>query len=393
MTANVRVGLIGSGFAAAFHARAYRLIRDIDVEIVGVAASALGSAQRFAAEHGIADAYGEAQALIARADVNVVDLCVPNRLHEPLALAAMAAGKHVICEKPLTGYFGGAQAADPVGKTARATMYAEAVASAQRMLAAERAYGVRLMYAENWLHSPAVVKADRLAAASGGTILEIRGQECHSGSHAEYAREWAQAGGGSLLRLGSHPLCAALWLKREEGLRRDGRPIGVRSVMAECTDLSRVPSFRAESPHYLVDAWHDVENWSSVLLTFEDDTRAIIEASDIVLGGMDDSLTLMLSNARVDCKLSLNNALTAFAPTHETFGDEYLLEKSSTKAGWSHVSVDEEFLLGYPQEIRDCVESVAHDRPARGTSQLGLDVVRVIYAAYRSAEEGRRIAL
>ncbi|NLG27592.1 MAG: Gfo/Idh/MocA family oxidoreductase [Chloroflexi bacterium] len=393
MTAMARVGLVGSGFAAGFHCRAYERIRDIDVRLVGVAASTRASAEAFAAEHGIAAAHGGAEELIARADVDIIDLCVPNRLHEPLAMAAIAAGKHVICEKPLTGYFGGSGAAQPVGATPRALMYAQAVASAERMVRAARAQGVRLLYAENWLHSPAVVKANRLAAASGGTILEVRGQECHSGSHAAYARRWELSGGGSLLRLGSHPLCAALWLKREEGLRRAGQPITARSVTAEVADLSRVPSVRDESQHWLVDGWHDVENWSSVLITFSDGTRAVILASDIVLGGMDDSLTLMMSNGRVDCKLTLNNALMAFAPNDEVFGDEYLLEKSSTKAGWSHVSVDEEYLLGYPQEIRDCVESVVYERPARAEGELGLEVVKVIYAAYRSAEEGRRISL
>ena len=103
MTAMARVGLVGSGFAAGFQCRAYERIRDIDVRLVGVAASTRASAEAFAAEHGIAAAHGGAEELIARADVDIIDLCVPNRLHEPLAMAAIAAGKHVICEKPLTG--------------------------------------------------------------------------------------------------------------------------------------------------------------------------------------------------------------------------------------------------------------------------------------------------
>jgi predicted dehydrogenase len=75
------------------------------------------------------------------------------------------------------------------------------------------------------------------------------------------------------------------------------------------------------------------------------------------------------------------------------FGDEYIMEKLSTKAGWSYPSFDEDYMLGYPQEMRDVAESVAYGRPARSTGALGLEVVRVVYAAYRSAEEGRRIEL
>jgi predicted dehydrogenase len=389
----VRVGLIGAGFVAELHANGYRRIGDMDVEIVGVAASTEASARAFGHEHGIAAAYGDAEALIARDDVNLIDLCVPNDLHERFTLLAAQAGKHILCEKPLTGYFGGPDAADPVGHTPRSTMFAGAVASAERMLDAAEEHGVRLMVAENWLYAPAIVKANRLAAASGGAILEIRGQECHSGSHAAYSRYWARAGGGALLRLGAHPIGAALWLKAEEARRRGVAPIRVAAVSAEVGDLTQMASFRRETQRYLVDEWHDVENWSVAVLTFGDGSRAVIQASDILLGGMEDTLEVLLSNARIRCDFSRSNLLTAYAPTDETFGDEYIMEKVSTKAGWSYPSVDEEFLLGYPQEIHDAVACVALDREPRSTGQLGLEVVKVIYAAYRSAEEGRRITL
>lgn len=389
----VRVGLVGAGFAAALHADGYRRIGDLDVQVVGVAATSQRTAATFAQEHGIPTAYDDAYELIAREDVNVIDLCVPNDLHERYAVAAAEAGKHIICEKPLSGYFGGAGASDPVGATPKGVMLAEALASADRMVRAAADHGVKLMYAENWLYSPGIVKADRLLAASGGVLLEIRAQECHSGSHAAYARSWARAGGGALLRLGSHPICAALWLKAQEGLRREGRPIRAKAVMAEVGDLSKAPAFRREPEHYLVDAWQDVENWSTAIITFEDDTRAVILASDIVLGGIEDTLQIMASNCRIDCDMSHSGLLRAYAPHDGVFGDEYIMEKVSTKAGWSYPSVDEEYLLGYPQEIRDFVACVAQDREPRATGRLGLEVVQIIYAAYQSAEEGRRVLL
>lgn len=389
----IRVGIVGAGFAADIHARAYERIRDIDVEVVGVAASSRASAEAFAARHAIPRAHDRVGALIERDDVNLIDLCVPNDLHERFGVAAAEAGKHVICEKPLTGYFGGEGAAEPVGATPKALMLREALASAERMIQAAEENGVKLMYAENWLYSPPIVRAARLAEASGGTILEIRGRECHSGSHASYAKSWKGAGGGAIIRLGAHPLGAAIWLKREEGLRRDGLPIGVDSVTAEVADLSVVRAFAGETPHYLVDDWQDVENWGTVILSFGDGTRAVIGASDIVLGGMEDAMELMLSNCRIDCDMTHSGLLKAFAPDTRVFGDEYIMEKVSTKAGWSYPSFDEEYLLGYPQEMRDFVESVATDREPRSTGRLGLEVVRVIYAAYQSAEEGRRVTL
>lgn len=393
MPQRVRVGLIGAGFVGHIHARAYRRITDLDVDIAAVAAVPLAQAEELAREYGIRDVYDDYRRILDRDDINLVDLSVPNHLHEPFAVEAAQAGKHIICEKPLTGYFGGPGAAEPVGATPKHLMLKEALASADRMIAAAERYGVKLMYAENWLYCPAVQKALRLARASGGTILEIRAQECHSGSHASYAKAWKFAGGGSLVRLAPHPIGCALYFKREEGLRREGKPIEVVSVTAEAGDLSKIPSFQAEPHKWLVADWQDVENWCTLILTFTDGSRALIQASDIVLGGMEDTLQIMLSNARIDCNMTHSGMVMAFAPTEEVFADEYIMEKLSTKAGWSYPSVDEEWLLGYPQEIRDFVEAVAFDREPLADAHLGREVVKVIYAAYQSAEEGRRIHL
>lgn len=393
MPQKVRVGLIGAGFVGHIHARAYRRITDLDVDIAAVAAVPLDQAEALAREYGIQDAYDDYRRILDRDDINLVDLSVPNHLHEPFALEAAQAGKHIICEKPLTGYFGGSGAAEPVGATPKHLMLKEALASADRMIAAAERHGVKLMYAENWLYCPAVQKALRLVQASKGTILEIRAQECHSGSHASYAKAWKFAGGGSLVRLAPHPIGCALYFKREEGWRREGKPIEVASVTAEAGDLSKIPSFQAEPQKWLVADWQDVENWCTLILTFTDGSRALIQASDIVLGGMEDTLQILLSNARVDCNMTHSGMVMAFAPTEEVFADEYIMEKLSTKAGWSYPSVDEEWLLGYPQEIRDFVEAVAFDREPLADAYLGREVVKVIYAAYQSAEEGCRIHL
>lgn len=391
-TPRVRVGLIGAGFVASIHARAYQRIRDIRVDINAVAGVPAADAEAFAAQFGIPRAYDDYRRVLDRDDIDLVDLCVPNNLHEPFVIAAAQAGKHIICEKPLTGYFG-APGEEHVGRTAKKDMLDESLRSCDRMLTAVRQAGVKLMYAENWLYCPAVQKAMRLVEASGGTILEIRGQECHSGSHAGYAKTWKYSGGGSLVRLAPHPIGTAVYLKQQEGVRRNGSPIGVAAVTAEAGDLSKMPSFQSETKKYVVADWQDVENWCLLVMTFEDGSRATIMASDIVLGGMEDTLQIMLSNARVDCDMTHSGMLRAFAPEPHIFGDEYIMEKVGTKAGWSYPSVDEEWLLGYPQEVRDFVECVAFDRQPLATAELGRQVVAVIYAAYQSAEEGRRVHL
>lgn len=93
-----RVAVIGTGMIGAIHARAAVLA---GAELVGVAASTPGSASQAAAEWGVPVAYGEAAECIADERIDVVHVCTPNALHYELARAALLAGKHVVCEKPL----------------------------------------------------------------------------------------------------------------------------------------------------------------------------------------------------------------------------------------------------------------------------------------------------
>jgi predicted dehydrogenase len=275
----------------------------------------------------------------------------------------------------------------------RSEMLASALANADAMVDAAEQHGVKLMYAENWVYAPSIARANRLLAAAGGAILEMRGGECHSGSHSPYAKEWRYTGGGALLRLGVHPIGAMLHLKRQEGLRRGSGPIRPRSVTAEVGDLTQTPSFQAESRHWLGSGWVDVENWGSTIITFDDGTRGIVWASDAVLGGMESSLQMLASNAHIKCHLSHTRAVEAYAPDASVFGDEYLMEKLETTAGWSRPDPDEDWSAGHLQAIQDFVACVAEDRPPIADGALGRDAIEVIYASYLSAVEGRRISL
>src|SRR5438093_1200689 len=115
----VRIGLVGAGFAAGLHLRAYRTCGNPAAQVVAISSGRAERARAVADEFGVPEAYGDYRRLLERKDVDVVDLCVPNNLHHQMALDVLAAGKHLIVEKPLTGYFGGGGAAEPVGRTAR----------------------------------------------------------------------------------------------------------------------------------------------------------------------------------------------------------------------------------------------------------------------------------
>ena len=383
----VRVGMVGAGFVARLHAEAYRQVHGVEVELSWVTAARPERAAAFAAEFGARRTAADARTIFADPAVDVVDLCVPNHLHAPLAVEAARAGKHVIVEKPLTGFFG-----PPA--TPRAEMRRQALAAADGVLGACRNAGVRLCYAENWVYAPPIQKARRLLAASGGPILRLVGEESHSGTHAPINKRWETGGGGSLLGKGCHPLGAALYLKADEGRRLRGAPIRPVSVMAEVAQLADTEVFRASAPRYLNTVeGADVEDWGSMLIVFDDGTVAQISASDAVLGGIRNQLAVYGANAVVFCNINPNDAVQAYAPDPAVFAGEYITEKIETKAGWTSPQPDEDWMTGYPQEMQDFAESVALGREPLSSAALARDVIAVIYAAYLSAAEGRRVSL
>lgn len=388
-------GIIGSGFSAALHAEAYKKVYGVDVRVKAVAAgSHPEKTEAFARRYGIPVVYRDYRELLDDEEIDVVNLCLPNHLHAAAAVEAAQAGKHIICEKPITGYFGspgGASAAERQAYAQRALR--EALDTADEILRAVLLNGVKFMYAENWIYAPALVKAKRLLQASGGSILDIRAEESHSGSHAAASKRLETAGGGSLMILGSHPIAAAIHLKNYEGRLKRGKPIRVQSVVADTSPLYRSPAVAAQQKHWLVSDWSNVETWSSAILTFTDGTKAVITASFAMLGGIRNTMEIYATNAVVKCSMTPCDGTLVYAPEPSVFGEEYLAEKLETKAGWNFAAPDEDWIRGYPQEMQDFVECIALDREPVSDGALARDVIEVIYSAYLSAATGRRVDL
>jgi len=193
--------------------------------------------------------------------------------------------------------------------------------------------------------------------------------------------------------MGSHPIGAVIHLKHYEGQRRNGRPIRVKSVVAEVGQLTKIPFMRGEAKKWLVTGWEDVEDWSAAILTFEDGTKAVVTATDVSLGGVKNLLTAYCSNGVIQANINPNTSVQVYAPDASIWGEEYITEKIETKAGWQFPSPDEDWMRGYPQEMADFVDAVAQGREPLSGSLLARETVEVIYAAYVSAEEGRRVDL
>jgi predicted dehydrogenase len=384
--------MVGSRFAAHLHLSNYEKLRGSKLEIVGIASQTEQSAAQTAKEFRIPSVYTDYRRLLERKDVDAVDLCVPTNLHEAMIIEAAEAGKHIICEKPLTGYFGEDVDGEDIGfRVSREVMLKGAMEGCSRVRKAIEKNRVLFCYAEDWVYAPPVAKIKRIIKVSGGTILDMRAEESHSGSHAEYSKRWKTSGGGSLLRLGCHPIGAALHLKYFEGQLRNGKPLRPISVTGEVGQHCRIPSLKKDSKRWLVSWWEDVEDWSAVIITFEDGSKATIFASDGVLGGTRNNLQVYLSNAVAFANINPNNAVEVYAPDAGILGDEYISEKVETKAGWNFASPDEDWMRGYPQELEDFILSILEGKEPMSGLDLAEDTLKVVYAGYLSAEKGQRV--
>ncbi len=132
----VRIGMVGSKFAADFHADSYA--RNPQAEIVAVAA--IDNLEEYSKKWGVKDTMTDFKELCKRDDVDLVDVCVPNFLHHDVVMEAAANRKHIICEKPL----------------------ATTVEDAREMVDFVKKQGVKLMYGEDWIFAPALRRAIEL---------------------------------------------------------------------------------------------------------------------------------------------------------------------------------------------------------------------------------------
>ncbi len=381
----LRIGIVGARFAADLHAVNYRPLVPAKVELAAVCSRTRADAEAFARRHGIPRVFTDHRELAASPDVDVVDVCTTTDSHHAIAIDAARAGKHVIVEKPLTGAF--CEGTEP-----REAMLAQALRNSDAVLDAVAKAGVTLCYAEDFVYAPPVAKLRRLLDASGGVILELRAEESHSGSHAAYASRWRSAGGGALLRMGSHPVGVVLHLKHYEGIKRHGRPIRARAVTADVAQLTKLPAV-ADRKLYMRTRAEDVEDWAVAVVTFEDGTKATVHSNDITLGGVRNVVTAYLTNGVVQANINPNNAVAAYAPDGAVWGDEYITEKVETKGGWQFPSPEEDWMRGYPQELADFVDAIRERREPLSGALLAREVVEVIYAGYLSAATGRRVEL
>ncbi|MBP1090837.1 Gfo/Idh/MocA family protein [Bradyrhizobium diazoefficiens] len=388
--ARIRVGLVGCGFVSELHMYAFRRVYGVDVEVAAVAARG-DKVVAFAQHHNIPRVYRSFAELIADGELDVIDICTPPNLHAEMIVASMQAGKHVICEKPFAGYFGREGDTQPIGKhVPKALMYERVIEEMVRTRAAIERTGKLFMYAEDWIYAPAVTKTAGIIKATKDKILFMKGEESHSGSHAAHAAQWAMTGGGSLIRMGCHPLSAVLYLKQVEARAR-GEIIRVASVTGDVGNVTA--GLKPEERTYIRANPVDVEDWGTLTATFSDGTKATVFSGDMIMGGVRNLIETYTSGGSLFANITPNTHLVSYQTSEEKLANVYITEKVDRKTGWQYVCLEEEWTRGYLQEIQDFMECAATGRQPLSDLALAYETIKVNYAGYWAAEEGRRVVL
>lgn len=378
----IKVGIIGTGFAARFHMEALKRVFSAKINIEGAFSKNPQKLKSFSNEYQIT-AFDTIDSLIGSCDV--VHICTPAVTHEPMVIAALKRNKHVIVEKPFTGYFGDQSENFSGDSFSRQVGLEKTLESIKRMLDAEKNSKGSIMYAENWVYAPAIQKEREIVEKTGAQIIWIQGQQSHSGSHSKDYGIWKLSGGGSLMGKGAHPLTAAIYLKHVEGIARNGKPIHPKTISARAHAITRMKTYKNEG--HLKNTYTDIEDYASVHIVFEDGTIADIIASELLHGGVKNYLEVHANNHRTICNITPNNAMQTYNPIDENFIDIYVVEKTGTKQGWSNISPDEAWFNGYQHEMDAFYNSVANHTPIQSNSSLAADVMATIYTGYLSASK------
>ena len=391
MKNEICIGMAGAGRATELHINALKRFTGIPLRFKMIVARRKEQLEVAKAIYGFEETSYDFEDLLTDPDIDVIDICTPPYVHEEMIERAMLAGKHVICEKPLTGYFGMSGDEYPIGiNVSKKVMYLQLLESIRRLRQIIRKSGKKFMYAENFVYAPAVLKAAEIITAKKSRILYAKGEESLKGSSSPVAGEWDKTGGGTFIRTGSHPLSAILWLKQQEA-KAPGIDIKVKSVIA---DMGRITPNLSDYEHRHIAANPvDVEDCGTVILNFTDDSRAVIIATDTLLGGSKNYVELYCNDAAINCTLTMSDLMSTYFLDEDNLDNVYISEMLPSKIGWNKPFLEDEIIRGYTDEMRDFMEAIFYDRDPKAGFDLAYDTIRIIYAAYMSAEMGCKVEL
>jgi len=332
------ITMLGTGLIGDFYTMTLHGQRGRDrVRVVYSRTPDRGAA--FSERWGIPEHTTDLAAAVTHPETDVVVIGLPNYLHEDAVAAAAAAGKAVLCTKPL-------------GRNAE---------EARRILETVEKAGVFGGYLEDLCYTPKTLKAVAAVEAGAlGDVTWVRSRETHPGPHSAWFWDGRLTGGGAIIDLGCH--CIEI-IRNFVG--KGNRPV---EVMCH-TDT-------------LVHPISDEDN-AIALIRFESGAIGQFEVSWTFRGGMD----LRDEVAGTHGTIWLNHFLrTGFEMFTAGGSSGYVAEKAETSAGWLFPVGDEVSELGYVDMFSDMFDAIDSDRAPRETLYDGYVVNAIMDAAYRSAK-------
>lgn len=184
----VTIGIVGAGYACQLHGNGYKRVSGVNIRLKTICDTDNVRAKAEQERFGFETIENDFDKMINDPEIDVVDICTPPFLHPKMIIKAIQAGKHVICEKPLSGYFGLKDDQAPIGDTvSREKMYRHVMAEMDEIKKAVDASDRMFMYAENYVYCPTVQKAAEVIRGKKSKILFMRGEESLKGSSSAVA--------------------------------------------------------------------------------------------------------------------------------------------------------------------------------------------------------------
>jgi predicted dehydrogenase len=338
---NIRIGMLGSGFVADFYMQGLANVRGHEVALNYSRSRKRAAA--FADRWGIPESTTSIDDAVARDDIQLFIIALPNQEHEPVSLKLSARRRHQVCTKPL----------------------ARDSREAGRMWRAAVKSGAMHGYAETEVFSPCVVRAREAIDRGGiGRVLWVRSRESHSGPHSSHFWDVAQTGGGAMNDLACHCIEAARYFF--------GKQDRVVEVMAWGATLVHSAKTRGEDNALLV-------------LKFDGGGIGHCELSWTTRGGLDLRNEIHGSEGSIFTDVTRGTPIASF--TAKPAG--YVVEKADLDFGWTRPLPEEAFAYGYQAEMRHFVECVRDGATPRETYEDGYAVNCILDAGYRSMRTKR----
>ncbi len=390
----IGIGFIGGGFITRFHIQSLIAVRNVDV--FGVVSKTKTSAEESAAianNIGVgvnAKAYDSITEMIADPNIDALWVCSPNfaRIETFEEIAnAISTGKGeligVTCEKPL-------------GRN---------VNEAKKVLELTKSVGLLDGYLENQVFSPSITRGKEIVwqrgAATTGRPYLARAAEEHSGPHMPWFWEGALQGGGVLNDMMCHSVEEARFMLTEPGKPRNSiRPISI-NAHTDCLKWQRPEYAKILSDNSNGETDYlkrPSEDFARSLIEYldEDDNKLIVETTTswcIAGEGLRLSMELFGPENSM-CVHTLDPDLKVFFSRKVSGSEgEDLVEKQNAESGGMPVVSNEAEAYGYTAENRHMVDSFLKGKRPDENFDDGLEVTRLLMAAYMSAEQEKTIKL